>query len=159
MLQQPATATNPQAFMMLQSHVQEHIAMHSRDLVQDMFQKLGAQAQAQGEPIPNLNPDALEAAVAQQVADTTEELAPLLTPPQQPDPLVAIRQQELQNDTQEIQRKAMNDAMDFQIDQARLMQAYELAQQRQNLQEQIAEDRNLVNVYRIDTQANLKRNQ
>ena len=53
----------------------------------------------------------------------------------------------------------MNDAMDFQIDQARLMQAYELAQQRQKLQEQIAEDRNLVNVYRIDTQANLKRNQ
>ena len=82
-----------------------------------------------------------------------------MTPPQQPDPLVAIRQQELQNDTQEIQRKAMNDAMDFQIDQARLMQAYDLAQQRQNLQSQIAEDRNLVNVYRIDTQADLKRNQ
>ena len=51
----------------------------------------------------------------------------------------------------------MNDAMDFQIDQARLMQAYDLAQTRQKLQEQIAEDRNLVNVYRIDTQANLKR--
>ena len=77
MLQQPATATNPQAFMMLQSHVQEHIAMHSRDLVQEMFQELGAQAQAQGEPIPEVDPDALEAAVAQQVADTTEELAPL----------------------------------------------------------------------------------
>ena len=142
--------------MMLQSHVQQHVAMHARDLVQDMFMQAAQQA---GEPMPQINPDALEAAVAQQIADTTEQLAPLLTPPQQPDPLVAIRQQELQNDTQEIQRKAMNDAMDFQIDQARLMQAYELAQQRQNLQEQIAEDRNLVNVYRIDTQADLKRNQ
>ena len=79
--------------MAMQAHVQEHIAMHSRDLVQEMFQKLGAQAQAQGEPIHQIDPDALEAAVAQQVADTTEELAPLLTPPQQPDPLVAIRQQ------------------------------------------------------------------
>ena len=156
MLQQPATASNPQAFMMLQSHVQQHVAMHARDLVQEMFMQAAQQA---GEPMPQINPDALEAAVAQQIADTTEQLAPLLTPPQQPDPLVAIRQQELQNDTQEIQRKAMNDAMDFQIDQARLMQAYELAQQRQNLQEQIAEDRNLVNVYRIDTQADLKRNQ
>jgi len=39
------------------------------------------------------------------------------------------------------------------------MQAYELAQQRQKLQEQIADDRNLVNVYRIDTQADLKREQ
>ena len=159
MLQQPATASNPQAFMMLQAHVQEHVAMHARDLVQEMFTVLAQEAQARGEMVPQINPDALEAAVAQQIADTTEQLAPLLTPPQQPDPLVAIRQQELENDTQEIQRKAMNDAMDFQIDQARLMQAYELAQQRQNLQEQIAEDRNLVNVYRIDTQADLKRGQ
>ena len=157
MLQQPATATNPQAFMMLQAHVQEHVAMHARDLVQEMFNGVLQQAQMQGEMVPQIDPAALEAAVAQQIADTTEQLAPLLSPPQQPDPLVAIRQQELQNDTQEIQRKAMNDAMDFQIDQAKLMQAYDLAQQRQRLQEQIAEDRNLVNVYRIDTQANLKR--
>ena len=112
-----------------------------------------------GEPVPQMNPDALEAAVAQQIADTTEQLAPLLTPPQQPDPLVAIRQQELQNDTQEIQRKAMNDAMDFQIDQAKLMQSYQMAQERQALQREVAEDRNLVNVYRIDTQAELKREQ
>ncbi len=159
MLQQPATASNPQAFMMLQAHVQEHVAMHARDLVQEMFNGVIQEAQMQGEMIPQIDPAALEAAVAQQIADTTEQLAPLLVPPQQPDPLVAIRQQELQNDTQEIQRKAMNDAMDFQIDQAKLMQSYELAQQRQNMQEQIAEDRNLVNVYRIDTQADLKRGQ
>lgn len=159
MLQQPATASNPQAFMLLQAHVQEHVAMHARDLVQEMFNGVIQQAQMQGEVVPQIDPAALEAAVAQQIADTTEQLAPLLTPPQQPDPLVAIRQQELQNDTQEIQRKAMNDAMDFQIDQAKLMQAYDLAQQRQNLQEQIADDRNLVNVYRIDTQADLKRGQ
>jgi hypothetical protein len=159
MLQQPATATNPQAFMMLQAHVQEHVAMHARDLVQEMFNGVLQQAQMQGEMVPQIDPAALEAAVAQQIADTTEQLAPLLSPPQQPDPLVAIRQQELQNDTQEIQRKAMNDAMDFQIDQAKLMQAYDLSQQRQRLQEQIAEDRNLVNVYRIDTQADLKRGQ
>jgi hypothetical protein len=159
MLQQPATASNPQAFMLLQAHVQEHVAMHARDLVQEMFNGVMQQAQMQGEAVPQIDPAALEAAVAQQIADTTEQLAPLLTPPQQPDPLVAIRQQELQNDTQEIQRKAMNDAMDFQIDQAKLMQAYDLAQQRQNLQEQIADDRNLVNVYRIDTQADLKRGQ
>ena len=159
MLQQPATASNPQAFMMLQAHVQEHVAMHARDLVQEMFNGVIQEAQMQGEMIPQIDPAALEAAVAQQIADTTEQLAPLLVPPQQPDPLVAIRQQELQNDTQEIQRKAMNDAMDFQIDQAKLMQSYELAQQRQNMQQQIAEDRNLVNVYRIDTQADLKRGQ
>ena len=44
----------------------------------------------------------------------------------------------------------MNDQMNFQIDQAKLQQAYDLAQQRQKLQEEIAEDRNDVNIYRIN---------
>ena len=39
----------------------------------------------------------------------------------------------------------------LQIDQAKLQQAYELAQQRQTLQENIADDRNDVNIYRINT--------
>ena len=46
--------------------------------------------------------------------------------------------------------------MDFAVDQAKLQQAYELAQQRQTLQESIAEDRNDVNIYRINTAASLK---
>ncbi len=81
----------------------------------------------------------------------------MLKPQTPPDPLVQIRQQELQNDTTEIQRKMQNDAMDFQIDQAKLQQAYDMAVQRRVLQEQIANDRNEVNVYRINTQADLKR--
>ena len=44
----------------------------------------------------------------------------------------------------------MNDQMNFQVDAAKLQQAYELAQQRQKLQENIADDRNDVNVYRIN---------
>ena len=81
---------------------------------------------------------------------------PVIEPAQKPDPLVDIRQRELENDTAEIQRKAINDMMDFQIDQAKLQQAFELAQQRTETQEQIAEDRNDVNIYRINTQASLK---
>ena len=46
--------------------------------------------------------------------------------------------------------------MNFQIDQAKLQQAYDLAQQRQSLQENIADDRNDVNIYRINTAASLK---
>ena len=44
----------------------------------------------------------------------------------------------------------------LQVDQAKLQQAYELAQQRQALQENIADDRNDVNIYRINTAASLK---
>ena len=86
-------------------------------------------------------------------------MSPLLVPPQKPDPLVEIRQQELQNDTAEIQRKAQNDAMDFQIDQAKLEQSAQLAMQRLQMQQGIADDRNDVNIYRINTQAALKRGQ
>ena len=157
MIQSPAIQANPQAFGVLQAHVQDHLAIFARDVIQDMFEQGIIKAQELGEPIPQINPDAIEAAVAQQIADTMEQLAPMLKPQTQPDPLVQIRQQELQNDTQEIQRKMQNDAMDFQIDQAKLQQAYDMAVQRQRLQEQIANDRNEVNVYRINTQADLKR--
>ena len=56
-----------------------------------------------------------------------------------------------------IQRKSINDKMNFQVDQAKLQQAFELAQQRTKTQEQIAEDRNDVNIYRINTQASLRK--
>ena len=157
MIQSPAIQANPQAFGVLQAHVQDHLAIFARDVIMEMFEQGIMKAQEQGEAIPQINPDAIEAAIAQQIADTLEQLAPMLKPQTQPDPLVQIRQQELQNDTQEIQRKMQNDAMDFQIDQAKLQQAYDMAVQRQRLQEQIANDRNEVNVYRINTQADLKR--
>ena len=67
--------------------------------------------------------------------------------------MVEIRKKELENDTAELERKKTNDQLDFQIDQARLQQAYDLAQERQKLQENIADDRNDVNIYRINTAA------
>ena len=157
MIQSPAIQANPQAFGVLQAHIQDHLAIFARDVIMDMFEQVVIKAREEGEVIPQLDPNAIEAAVAQQIADTLEQLAPMLKPQTPPDPLVQIRQQELQNDTQEIQRKMQNDTMDFQIDQAKLQQAYDTAVQRRVLQEQIANDRNEVNVYRINTQADLKR--
>ena len=151
-------AANPQAFMLLLSHVQEHIGMLARDQVAAFFQEAAKQAMAAGEPVPQIAPDLVESTVAQQTSQIMREIMPMLQPAQQQDPLVAIRQQELENSQMEVQRKMMNDQMDFQIDQAKLQQAYELAQQRQALQSDIAEARNDVNVYRINTQAALSRN-
>ena len=102
--------------------------------------------------LPQIAPEAIEAAISQQIGEILKEIMPALEPAQKPDPLVDIRQKELENDTAEIQRKAINDLMNFQIDQAKLQQAFDLAQQRKETQEQIAEDRNDVNIYRINTQ-------
>ena len=153
MMQSPAITANPQAMLLLQSHVQEHVSMLARDQVTAFFQNALQQAQMAGEPVPQISPDFVESAVAQQTGEIMKQVMPMMQPPQQQDPLVAIRQQELQNDTAEIQRKMANDQMDFQIDQAKLQQAYELAQQRQELQKDIADDRSDVNIYRINMAA------
>jgi hypothetical protein len=153
-----ASQTNPQGYALLQSHVQEHVGMLARDQVTKFFQKAMQEAQEKGEQVPQVAPEAIEAAISQQISEVLKEIMPMIEPAQKPDPLVDIRQKELENDTVEIQRKSMNDMMNFQVDQAKLQQAYELAQQRTQIQEQIAEDRNDVNIYRINTQAALKRN-
>ena len=152
----PAAQVNPQGFALLQAHVQEHVGLMARDQVTKFFQISVEEAQARGEMVPQIDPAAIEAAIAQQIGEILNEVMPSLQPQQQVDPLVQIRQQELENDTAEIQRKVANDQMNFQIDQAKLKQAFDLAQQRSQLQEQIAEDRNDVNIYRINTQASLK---
>ena len=157
-LTSPVAGANPQGFLLLQAHVQEHVSFLARDQVAAFFQNAQQEAQNAGQPVPFVDPSIIESAVAQQVGEIMKEIMPLIQPPQQPDPLVAIRQQELQNDTAEIQRKIQNDQMDFQIDQAKMQQAFQLAQQRMQAQQQIAEDRADVNIYRINTQAALSRN-
>ena len=149
-LSTPAGQVNPQTFVMLQAHTQEHIGMMARDQVVKFFEESIKAAQLAGQPVPQLDPNAVEAAIAQQVGEILKEVMPSLQPQQQADPLVEIRKKELENDTAELQRKAQNDQMNFQIDQAKLQQAYDLAQQRQSLQENIADDRNDVNIYRIN---------
>jgi len=150
MLSSQTSQANPQGYIMLQAHVQEHVGMMARDQVTTFFQKAVEQAQMEGKQVPQIDPAAVEAAIAQQVGEILNEIMPALAPPTPEDPLVEIRKKELENDTAELQRKTMNDQMDFQIDQAKLQQAYELAQQRQKLQENIADDRNDVNIYRIN---------
>jgi len=152
----PASQVNPQGFASLQAHVQEHVGLMARDQVTKFFQISVEEAQARGEMVPQIDPAAIEAAIAQQIGEILNEVMPSLQPQQQVDPLVQIRQQELENDTAELQRKVANDQMNFQIDQAKLKQAFDLAQQRSQLQENIASDRNDVNIYRINTQASLK---
>jgi hypothetical protein len=156
LLSSQASQANPQGYIMLQAHVQEHVGMMARDQITTFFEKTMQEAQQRGEQVPQLDPNAVEAAIAQQVGEILNEIMPALAPPTPEDPLVEIRKKELENDTADLERKTMNDQMDFQMDQAKLQQAYDLAQERQKLQENIADDRNDVNIYRINTAASLK---
>jgi hypothetical protein len=152
-----ASQANPQGYALLQAHVQEHIGMLARDQVTKFFQVTMQEAMERGEQVLPPAPEAIEAAISQQIGEILKEVMPVIEPAQKPDPLVAIREKELENDTAEIQRKSLNDMMNFQIDQAKLKQAFDLAQQRTKTQEQIADDRNDVNIYRINTQAAVRK--
>ena len=157
LLQSPAIRTNPQAELIIQAHIQEHVALFARDIVEAVLQDATNNSLRAGEQLPQMDASIVDAMVAQQIADTLEQLSPLLQSGAAKDPLVEIRQQELQNDQIEIQRKMQNDVMDFQMDQAKLQQAADLALERMQLQQGIADERNEVNVYRINTQAELAR--
>ena len=122
--------------------------MLARDQVTKFFQKAAEEAVARGEQVPQIAPEAIEAAISQQIGEILKEVMPVIEPAQKPDPLAAIREKELENDTVEIQRKSLKRHMNFQIDQAKPRQAFDIAQQRTKTQEQIADDRNDVNIYR-----------
>ena len=159
LIQSPAIQANPQAFLLLQAHIQDHVGLFARDIVEEVFKQAIQKSQMVGEPVPQLPPEAVEAAVAQQTADTLEQLAPLLQSASQQDPLVEIRQKELENDQIEIQRTMQNDVMNFEIDQAQLQPAAHLAMTRMQTQQGIADARKSAHNYRLNTQAGLARNQ
>ena len=55
--------TNPQWFLLLKSHVQEHVVLMARDQVTKFFQISVQEAQSRGEPVPQIDPAAIEAAL------------------------------------------------------------------------------------------------
>ena len=102
----PAAQQIRKDFIMLHAHVQEHIGMMARDQVTTFFQKSMQAAQMAGQPVPQIDPAAVEAAIAQQVGEILNEVMPSLHHHSKTDPLVEIRKKELENDTAELQRKA-----------------------------------------------------
>jgi hypothetical protein len=111
-------------------------------------------AQQQMQQAQQVNPDQIESRIAQIEAQLVQELTAMLGPPpgQQQDPLVAIRQQELQIKAEESDRRAMTDQMKLTLDQEKLRQQAMTDAAKLELTEQIADDRADVNRERIDVQ-------
>ena len=157
-LSSPMATANPQGYLLLQAHLQEHISLLARDQVSVFFQKAQQEALRIEGVMPQIDPAAVEAAIAEQIVEISKDVMGLIQPAQQEDPLVGIRQQELMNDSMELQRKIENDKMSFQIDQAKLQQSFDLARERIALQKEIADDRADVNLYRINSQTAMAAN-
>jgi hypothetical protein len=163
---------NPMAMPATFAHIQEHVSFMARDQamrgIQEQIGQLqmaaqtGAvnpqEAQQQIAAVQQTmqNPAEIEAYVALLEAQILEKLMPQLAPPQpdpMSDPLVQIRQAEVQTKQQENMMDAEVDAKKLDLEAQKLQQKAASEAARIELQEEIARERNAVNRERIMIQA------
>lgn len=121
-LQDPNVQKNGVATQVLMAHMQEHLAMKYKQQVEQI---LGFPLPAEGQVLP---PEQ-EALLAQATAQATQQISQLAQQAAgtgQFDPIVQLKQQELQIQQAEVQRKAMADQQKMQLEAAKLQQQAEL---------------------------------
>lgn len=164
LMQTPLVQASPQAYGMFLAHIQEHVAFKARNMVQEEIQQniiqlqnlanVGAVDPRMAQMQPQLPPDQIEKRVAQVQAQLLAEVMMQINPQQQgqQDPLVAIRQQELAIKAADVERRAKMDEAELQLERQKLMQRAATDAARIESQEEIAENRNDVNLERIAVQ-------
>jgi len=145
---------NPQATTILQSHVMEHISLLAREIVEaENAQQIQAEAQKFGGQIPPELQQQFQTELEKQVSvKATEFIEEMFVEEQQAmsgqgqDPLIGLKEQELQLRAQDIQRKAQNDQQKLELDAAKLDQSAKIAQDKIDSNEDIAQLRANVNL-------------
>lgn len=97
----------------------------------------------------------IERAAAQIIAQLTEQFTQSVTPAQQQDPLVMIRQQELAIKEQQIQQNAQESAMKMAADADKERNKVLIAQQRIDQQDEATQERANVARERIEAQKDI----
>jgi hypothetical protein len=175
----PAMQLNPQALVVLQGHIQEHIGLlaeaqaqqeimseippEQMQMMQQQAQMMPPQQGPQG-PMPQdpmqmimmqFKPQ-IDARAAQIAADMTEQLVQAVSPQEEgQDPLVEIRQQELQLKAADLQRKQGEFDARQEMDREKERNDVLIAQQRIDAQEKAIDERSRVAEERIQTQRDI----
>ena len=159
MLSTPAAQTNANIIMTLQGHISEHIGMM-------------AEMQAQQEVVSSLPPEAqmlmqqdpmmmqqmqsqIDDRAAILIGELTEQYAQAVSPADNTDPLVAIRQQELALRGAEIQEKSRQFEEKQSLEREKERNDVLLSQQRLDLQEEANEERIRVADDRVQAQRDI----
>ena len=172
----PLVLTSPQVMGTFYAHIMEHVSQKARQVVMQQIQGIIAQAQlaAQSGAIdPAMaqqqimqvqqsmqDPAQLEKLISMQMEQIMAEILPQMAPAGNDpmnDPLVQIRMQELGLKQQDLQRKVQEDQTQAQMELMRLQQGAAQAAARIESQEEIADNRNAVNLMRINVQQQLTR--
>ena len=152
----PVVQTNPAAMSALQGHIMDHIGLLAEQQAQQIvMEQAGPEVQQDPESAQMLQP-AIQNQAAMIAADLIEEYAKTVEPVDQPeDPLVAIRQQELQIKSADIQRKADEFQMKQDMEMQKEMSDNMLEQERLRLQQEALDDKTRVAQDRIQTQRDI----
>ena len=170
-MKSPLVMTSPHVAGILMGHIQEHVSKKAREMVMTELRGLVSQLQlmaqsgaidatAAQQQIMELqtqmqNPEEMDKVVAIQELQLMKELSDKIMPQGQDpmsDPLVQIRMQELGIKQQELQRKAMDDAAQINLEVQRMQQRAATDAARIESSEEIADQRNQTNQDRIDVQ-------
>jgi hypothetical protein len=172
----PAMQLNTNAIMALQGHIQEHIGLLAEAQAQqevmsqippEQMQMMQQQAMMQPPPPPGQPPmdpqqqmmqqmqPQIDDKAAQIIADLTEELAQAMTPEEQGDPLVDIRNQELQLKAADMQRKQEEFDAKQAFNEEKERNDVLIAQQRVDVSESALADKTRIAEDRIQTQRDI----
>lgn len=175
LLKSPLVASAPpgqqQVMAMIQAHIYQHIDLKAREMAQQdpeitQMQQQMQQMQQQGQMDPMMMQQTqmqiqqmqqqmqlvMEDKVAQISMQLTEAMAPELTPPQQDDPLVNLRDRELDIKEADLQRKAEEADRRINLESERIDNTADMADERMDLQRELAEMKDEVARERIGLQ-------
>lgn len=175
LLKSPLVSSAPpgqqQVMAMIQAHIYQHIDLKAREMAQQdpeiqKMQQQMQQMQQQGQMDPMMMQQAqmqmqqmqqqmqlvMEDKVAQISMQLTETMAPELTPPQQDDPLVNLRDRELDIKEADLQRKAEEADRRIKLESERIDNTADMADERMDLQRELAEMKDEVARERIGLQ-------
>ena len=143
---------NPMVYALLQGHISDHVAMKAHGEVGAMIQEdpnmmMMQQQDPQGFKVQ------FDSMVAKRVAELTTQLAQEEAGSQKPDPLVQLKQRELDLKAMDMQRKAMETQMDFDVKESQFDEKLDVEKMKVENQEQQSEDRLQVARDKLNLQA------
>jgi hypothetical protein len=155
----PVAQANAAIVMTLQGHIQEHLgfmaeAMAQEEITSSLTPEDIMALQATPEGIKAMQDD-IASRAAELVGELTEQYAQAVAPPQQTDPLVAIRQQELALREADIQRKVKEAEDKVQFEREKELNDQMEAAARINIQKEALDEKTRVAEERIQTQRDI----
>ena len=155
----PAMQLNTAAIMSLQGHIQEHIGLMAEGQAQEQImeripQEIQQDQEQMQQMMEKIKPQ-IDQIAATIIADMTESLAQAVEPPPESDPLVDIRNQELQLKAADMERKTSEFEARQELDREKERNNVLVDQQRIDVSEAALEDKTRIAEERIQTQRDI----